>query len=65
MTDVRVRHEKDLEDIVGMKLLVGIPHLEVPGEDRSRIRLRRIEMSAAVIMAILVVLGNVFAFYKS
>jgi succinoglycan biosynthesis transport protein ExoP len=65
MTDVRVRHEKDLEDIVQMKLLVGIPHLEVPGEDRSRIRLRRIEVSAAVIMSILVVLGNLFAFYKS
>lgn len=64
-TDVRVRQEKDLEDIVPIKLLVGIPHLDVPGEDRSRIRFRRIELGAGVVMAILILVGNLFAFYKS
>jgi succinoglycan biosynthesis transport protein ExoP len=64
-TDVRVRQEKDLEDIVPIKLLVGIPHLDVPGEDRSRIRFRRIELGAGVVMAIVILVGNLFAFYKS
>lgn len=64
-TDVRVRQERDLEDIVPIKLLVGIPHLDVPGEDRSRIRFRRIELGAGVVMAILILVGNLFAFYKS
>jgi polysaccharide biosynthesis transport protein len=65
MTDVRVRQEKDLADIVPIKVLVGIPHLDAPGADRSRVLLRRIEIGAAVIMAILVLAGNLYAFYKS
>ncbi len=64
-TDLRVRQEEDLEDIVSIKLLVGIPHLDVPGEDHSRIRFRRIELGAGVVMAILILVGNLFAFYKS
>jgi len=65
MTDVRVRQEKDLVDIVPIKVLVGIPHLDAPGGDRSRVRLQRVEISAAVIMAILVLVGNLYAYYKS
>jgi polysaccharide biosynthesis transport protein len=65
MTDVRVRQEKDLVDIVPIKVLVGIPHLDAPGGDRSRVLLRRVEIGAAVIMAILMLVGNAYAFYKS
>jgi polysaccharide biosynthesis transport protein len=65
VTDVRVRQEKDLEEAVPLKVLIGIPHLNVPGEDRSRILLRRMEISAVVVMGILVLVGNLYAFYKS
>ena len=64
-TNVRVRQEKDLEDVVPLKVLVGIPHLDVPGEDRSRVLFRRIELGAAVVMAILMLVGSLYAFYKS
>ena len=63
--NVRVRQEKDLEDAVPLKVLVGIPHLDVPGEDRSRVLFRRLELGAAVVMAMLMLVGNLYAFYKS
>jgi uncharacterized protein involved in exopolysaccharide biosynthesis len=65
MTNVRVRQEKDLEEAVPLKVLIGIPHLDIPGEDRSRILLRRMEISAVVVMGILILVGNLYAFYKS
>jgi polysaccharide biosynthesis transport protein len=65
MTNVRVRQEKDLEEAVPLKVLIGIPHLDVPGEDRSRILFRRIEIGAVVVIAIVILVGNVYAFYKS
>jgi hypothetical protein len=46
-------------------VLVGIPHLDTPGEDRTRALFRRMEVVAGAIMAILVVVGNLYAFYKS
>jgi len=65
MTDVRVRREEDLEDAIPLKVLVGIPHLNAPGEDRSRILFRRIEFGVAGVIAVLMLVGNVYAFYKS
>ena len=65
MTNVRVRQEKDLEDAVPLKVLIGIPHLDVPGENRFRVLLRRLELVAAVVMVIVILVGNLYAFYKS
>jgi succinoglycan biosynthesis transport protein ExoP len=65
MTDIRVRQEKDLEDAVPIKVLIAIPHLDTPGEDRTRALYRRMELGAVVVMAILVLVGNLYAFYKS
>jgi polysaccharide chain length determinant protein (PEP-CTERM system associated) len=65
MTNIRVRQEKDLEDVIPLKVLVGIPHLGVPGEDSARTRFRRIELGAAVVIALIVLVGNFVAFYKS
>jgi hypothetical protein len=45
-------------------VLVGIPHLNAPGEDRLRAQARRMEIAAAVGMVILIVAGNLYAFYK-
>jgi polysaccharide biosynthesis transport protein len=65
LTNVRVRHEKDLEGVVPLKVLVGIPRLDAPGEARSRVLLRRLEFCVAAVMVILMLAGNVYAFYKS
>lgn len=64
LTDVRIRQEKDLEYLPPLNVLIAIPHLDIPGEDRSRARLRVLEVSAVVVMAILIVVGNVYALYK-
>jgi succinoglycan biosynthesis transport protein ExoP len=64
LTDIRIRQEKDLEDVLPISVLIGIPHLDVPGEDRSRIRLRRLELFAVVVIAILIFMGNLYALYK-
>jgi polysaccharide biosynthesis transport protein len=65
VTNVRVRQERDLENVVPLKVLVGIPHLDVPGEGRSRVLSRRMEFCVAVVMVILMLAGNLYAFYKS
>jgi succinoglycan biosynthesis transport protein ExoP len=65
VTNVRVRQEKDLEGVVPLQVLVGIPHLDVPGESRSRVLLRSVEFCVAVVMIILMLAGNVYAFFKS
>src|SRR6516225_3875956 len=65
MTDPRVRQEKDLEDAVLIKVLVGIPHLDIPGEDRTRALFRRFELSAMILIAIFLLFGNLYALYKS
>ena len=64
LADVRVRREKDLERLVRARVLVGIPHLSAPGEDLLRTRTRWIEIGAAVGIVILIVAGNLYAFYK-
>jgi uncharacterized protein involved in exopolysaccharide biosynthesis len=65
LTNVRVRQEKDLEGVVPLTVLVGIPHLDTPGERRSRVLLRGMEFCVAVVMIILMLAGNVYAFFKS
>jgi uncharacterized protein involved in exopolysaccharide biosynthesis len=65
MTNVRVRQEKDLEDAVPLKVLIGIPHLDAPGEHRYRVLFRGLRVGAAVIIVILMLAGNLYSFYKS
>jgi protein tyrosine kinase modulator len=64
LIDVRVRGEKDLEGLVSARVLVGIPHLDAPGEDSVLARNRWIEIGAATGIAILILAGNLYAFYK-
>jgi polysaccharide chain length determinant protein (PEP-CTERM system associated) len=64
LTDVRVRQEKDLEGIVPVRVLVGIPRLSTPREDHFRVRGKWTELGAAVALVMLIVLGNLYAFYK-
>ena len=60
-----VRREKDLDDLLPTRVLVGIPHLKVPGEDRTRALHRRLEVGALAVIAVLVLVGNLYSFYKS
>jgi polysaccharide chain length determinant protein (PEP-CTERM system associated) len=64
LIDVRVRQEMDLEGIVPASVLVGIPRLSTPRENDMRARRWWMELGAATALAMLVVLGNLYALYK-
>jgi succinoglycan biosynthesis transport protein ExoP len=64
ITNVRVWHEKDLEGLVPGRVLVGIPHLSIQGEDRRRAVFRWLELGAATGMIMIIMAGNLYAFYK-
>jgi polysaccharide biosynthesis transport protein len=64
LTNRRVRHEKELADLVPARVLVCVPHLAIPGEARLEAASRRLEMIAAVAILALIVVGNFYSFYK-
>lgn len=64
LSNALVRQEKDLEGLIPTRVLVGIPHLKVPGEDRTRTMVRRLEIGAFAVMALLLAAGNLYALYK-
>jgi succinoglycan biosynthesis transport protein ExoP len=65
VTDVRVRHEKDLEGLVPARVLVGIPRLNTPKEDLLRSKGRWLELGMAMLMASLISIGNLYSFYRN
>src|SRR6185437_15047492 len=64
LTDARVRNEEDLDGLVAARVLVGIPRISTPKEDLERIRMRWMGRAAAVAVVLLIVAGNIYAFYK-
>ena len=64
LLDVRVRQEKDLEGIVPARVLVGIPRLRTPRENGLVVLRWWTELGAAMALVVLIVLGNLYAFYK-
>jgi len=64
LTNVFVRHEKDLEGLVQARVLVDIPRLSSRGEDRLRAFSRWMEVTASIMIFILIIAGNLYAFYK-
>lgn len=64
LTNVRVHHEKDLAEVVPARVLVAIPHVGVPGEARLDAASRRLELITAVAMAVLILAGNFYSFYR-
>jgi uncharacterized protein involved in exopolysaccharide biosynthesis len=64
LTNVRIRHEKDLYELVPARVLVCLPHLGTPEEAQLDSVARRIEVAAAAAMAVLIIAGNFYAFYK-
>lgn len=63
-TDVRIQKESDLEGIVSARVLVGIPKLSTPVEDRRRVVLRWVERGAGAAMLIIVAAGNIYSLVK-
>jgi polysaccharide biosynthesis transport protein len=64
LTDVRVRQESDLQGVVPVRVLVGIPRLSTRQENQSRLMTQWLELGTAVAMALLIVIGNIYALYK-
>jgi len=64
LTDVRVWQVKDLEGVLPGRLLVALPHLSTPREERFGSTLRWVKIGAAVAIIISVVAGNLYSFYK-
>ena len=63
-TDVKIQKESDLEGIISARVLVGIPKLSTPVEDRRRVMLRWVERGAVLAMLVLVIAGNIYSFVK-
>jgi len=64
LTNVRVWQEKDLEGVVSARVLVCIPRLSTPEEDRRRSVVKLMEICAAVAIIGLMMAGNFYAFYR-
>jgi uncharacterized protein involved in exopolysaccharide biosynthesis len=64
MTDIRIRQEKDLEGILPIRVLVGIPNLSTQWEDHIRVQRKWTELGLAVTLVMIIVIGNLYAFYK-
>jgi polysaccharide chain length determinant protein (PEP-CTERM system associated) len=64
LMDLRVRREKDLEGVVSARVLVGIPHLCQPEDDLMLRRNRWTEIGVATGILMLILVGNLYAFYK-
>jgi protein tyrosine kinase modulator len=64
LTDVRVRQEKDLEEVVAARVLVGIPRLTTPQEVRRQRLIRIAEGVAMALITVGIVAGNLVSFIK-
>jgi succinoglycan biosynthesis transport protein ExoP len=62
--DVRFRHEIDIENLVPVRVLVGIPHLSTQAELDARMKTRWLELGAATAMVALIALGNLYSLYR-
>ncbi len=64
LSDIRVQQEKDLKALIPVHLLVSIPRLSTPSEERSRTVLRWLDFCAVTLVVSLLAFGNCYAFFK-
>jgi polysaccharide chain length determinant protein (PEP-CTERM system associated) len=62
--NVLVRQEKDLEGTVPARVLVGIPHLRASRDERFHTYSHWLEIGTVAVMTLLILAGNLYAFYK-
>lgn len=63
-TDIKIRKEADLEGLVSARVLVGIPNMTTPAENRRHAMLRWVERGVVFAMLVIVVVGNIYSFYR-
>jgi succinoglycan biosynthesis transport protein ExoP len=64
MTDAHVRREKDLDGLIPARVIVHIPRLSTARENTHRRVAWSLETVAAVAVVVLMVAGNLYAWYK-
>jgi succinoglycan biosynthesis transport protein ExoP len=64
VTQLRVWNARDLEGIVPARVLVALPHLSTPGEDRFHGPVRFIKFAVTTVIVLLIVAGNLYALYR-
>ena len=64
LTDARIQQEKELKELIPVRVLVGIPHLSLPGEQDRKSRYRWMERGAMAAMLILILAGNLYVLLK-
>jgi len=64
LTNARIWKTEDLEGAIPARILVRIPHIDTPWESRLRGQTRWLEVVAVLAMAIVIVAGNLYSFYK-
>lgn len=64
VTRVRVFRRSDVENIVNARVLVSIPPLTTPGEERTHALARWLKVSLATVLLSVIAMGNLYSFYK-
>jgi protein tyrosine kinase modulator len=64
ITQVRVWHARNLQGLVPTRVLVALPHISTPVEDRRRVLVRLTKVGVVASMAVLILAGNLYALYK-
>ena len=61
---MRVRSEKNLKDILGARVLVTIPRLDTPSQERRRLHALWLQWTAAIFIVAVMTAGNFVSYYK-
>jgi protein tyrosine kinase modulator len=64
MKNVMVRKDEDVETLIPARILVGIPHLTVPGEVESMAFRRWLEICAVSLITVMILAGNFLSYHK-
>jgi succinoglycan biosynthesis transport protein ExoP len=64
LTNARIWKTEDFEGAIPARILVRIPHIDTPWEGRLRRQTRWLEVVAVLAIAIVIVAGNLYSFYK-
>jgi capsular polysaccharide biosynthesis protein len=62
--DDRIRSEDEINRMVSVRVLAGIPHLVTPSEEHAHRRRRILEWCSATLMTVVVVGANLYTFYR-
>jgi capsular polysaccharide biosynthesis protein len=64
LTDIRIRQERDLKELVPVPVLVSIPHVSTKREEGAHVIVRWLDYGAVTLVVTLLAIGNIYAFYK-